>query len=947
MEPLIFVMLVAVMDLVGLAATTAAPRQSLLNSKSLLPTAASPSPCPKKCGDMNISDIFDDPQMHYPFGIGSGCFRPGLELMCNQSTNSSKLFLGDDTTEVAIIGNGYVVVKFNIHVMQRTVSSYSGSWTPGRSFTMYADDTLKSRFIVIGCGVDVYLWDENQKKVGNCSTFCESEKETRMHIGDCSRIGCCSIPIDRQPNPIFFKINRDKEKSKLALQNVKAFMHSYTKGSSDTYTGDYIYTHEDLESSDAVQGMDFSYVVLAWGINDQPTCERAREENATYACVSEHSECTSNTMGIGYTCSCSQNYKGSPYILGGCQDFNEYNISWPNSNCTRKCGNVYVPFPFGLKKGCYGRESFRLECKNEQLFIPHIVESENFWSPEAKNYQVMDVLVDEGLLQVKMPLNKSYSLAVEDNTYTSTGQWANLSWVISNITCRAAIQNRNHYACVSGNSSCLYINDAKWGPRGYRCKCNPGYEGNPYVAHGCNDVDECSQSFPVCDEMCSNTIGSYICWKCPTGTDFNPVKRKCIKNGRRSLLLGIIIGISSGIGILLFAVCIILITRQLKKDEQNRIRKKHFSKNQGLLLQHLISSDENIADKTRIFSLEELEIATNNFDQARILGQGGHGTVYKGILLDQRVVAIKRAKLVNASKINEFINEVALLSQIIHRNVVKLFGCCLETEVPLLVYEFISNGTLYDKLHNGPNKLCPLTWEDRLRIAAETAGALAYLHSAASISIFHRDLKSSNILLDDNYTVKLSDFGASRSIPMDQKQVVTAVQGTFGYLDPEYYHTGHLSEKSDVYSFGVIIVELLTRKKPIFTNSFGEPINLSNCFLQALREGSFSELLDEKVLEESTREERTEMVNLVEMCLKMRGEERPTMKEVEMRLQFIQTSRGRPQSDQTRIEGNQFQLACDLVYTYPDNISDLAMSQDTISQASMEKQFMVSMNSPR
>ncbi|KAJ4812109.1 Wall-associated kinase family protein [Rhynchospora pubera] len=948
------VMLVTVTVLLVFASTTAAPRENLLNSKSLLPSVVSLSHCPRICGDTNITEILgDDSLMPYPFGLGPGCFRPGFELICNHSSYPPKLCLGDGTT--LLLGNNYAWVKFNVHIMPHTVSSYTGSWAPGRPFTIWpnpTDDMLQSSFTVIGCGVDAYLWGgENQKEIGSCSTFCESRKETRLHIGSCNGIGCCNISIDGQPTPIVFKINRNNEKNKLAVQNVKAFIYSHINIGFSELGIDYDnlkYTQEDLESIDTVQGIAFFVVILSWGINDQPTCENARENNTTYACVSEHSNCINNRMYTGYTCTCLQNYKGNPYTLGGCQDSNQYNRSWPESNCARKCGNVSVPFPFGLTKGCYGRESFRLECRDAQLFIPHVDESKSFWSDdEAKNYQVIDVLVDEGLLQVKMALNKSYSLAVEDNTYTSTGQWANLSWVISNISCRAAIQDRNNYACVSGNSFCLNITAPAWGTLGYRCKCSQGYQGNPYVINGCTDVDECSQPTPVCDEICSNTVGSYICWKCPRGTDFNPVKRKCVNNGRRTLLLGIIIGISTGIGILLLTVCIILITRQWKRDEQKRIRRRHFSKNQGLLLQHLISSDENIAKKTKNFSSEELEAATNNFDQARILGQGGHGTIYKGILLDQRIVAIKRAKLVNASEINQFINEVALLSQVVHRNVVKLFGCCLETEVPLLVYEFISNGTLYDKLHDKPDEICSLTWKDRLRIAAETAGALSYLHSEASISIFHRDLKSANILLDDNYTAKLSDFGASRSVPMDQKQVVTAVQGTFGYLDPEYYHTGHLSEKSDVYSFGVIIVELLTRKKPIFTNSLSEPINLSNCFLQALREGSFSELLDENVLEESTREERTAVVNLVEMCLKMRGEERPTMKEVEMRLQFIRTSRGRLLSGQTMIEGNQSQLASDLVYTCPDNIVDLVMNQDTISQASMEKQFMVSMNSPR
>eukprot|EP00268_Persea_americana_P062683 TRINITY_DN80550_c0_g1_i1.p1 TRINITY_DN80550_c0_g1~~TRINITY_DN80550_c0_g1_i1.p1 ORF type:complete len:212 (+),score=28.09 TRINITY_DN80550_c0_g1_i1:101-736(+) len=169
----------------------------------------------------------------------------------------------------------------------------------------------------------------------------------------------------------------------------------------------------------------------------------------------------------------------------------------------------------------------------------------------------------------------------------------------------------------------------------------------------------------------------------------------------------------------------------LNKRKLIQLKQKFFQQNGGLLLQQQIAGCEGTVETAKIFTAEELKRATHNFHESRILGAGGYGTVYKGILPDNRVVAIKKSKIVDESQIEQFINEVVVLSRINHKNVVKLLGCCLETQVPMLVYEFVTNGTLFHHIHDA-NHESSMSWENRLRIAAETACALSYLHSAAS-----------------------------------------------------------------------------------------------------------------------------------------------------------------------------------------------------------------------
>ncbi|KAL9249773.1 Wall-associated receptor kinase 17-like protein [Drosera capensis] len=319
-------------------------------------------------------------------------------------------------------------------------------------------------------------------------------------------------------------------------------------------------------------------------------------------------------------------------------------------------------------------------------------------------------------------------------------------------------------------------------------------------------------------------------------------------------------------------------------------KEKFFKQNGGLLLKQLSSTTSESMEATATFREEELRLATNNFSKEFILGKGGYSTVYKGLLSDGRAVAIKRSKIVDEGQIDQFINELVILSRINHRNVVKLLGCCLETEVPLLVYELISNGTLYEHIH-AENGVSWLSWNNCLRIAVEIADAIAYMHSAASVPIIHRDIKSANILLDNSYMAKVSDFGASRLIPLDQTQVCTAVQGTLGYLDPEYFFSNQLTEKSDVYSFGVVLVELLTRETPVALAKKMENRILSSYFLVSPQEDHLFDIIVPQLAKDASREQLVAFVDLIRKCVSVNGEDRPTMREVATHLEQLRSQR--------------------------------------------------------
>ncbi|GJZ48482.1 kinase RLK-Pelle-WAK family protein [Tanacetum coccineum] len=461
-----------------------------------------------------------------------------------------------------------------------------------------------------------------------------------------------------------------------------------------------------------------------------------------------------------------------------------------------------------------------------------------------------------------------------------------LDWAIGNETCDIASKDTDKFLC-KGHSECDYNYT---GP-GYRCRCSEGYEGNPYIANNCTNINECEQNNHDCIDQatCIDKEGTYKC-SCKKGYSGDGRKDGTGCTFDKSLIVEISICTSVSVIVLLILVTWAYVG--IKKRKHMKLREKFFRKNGGIMLQQRISRDGGSRDRLKVlFTAKELKRATNNYDASKIIGKGGFGTVFKGVLSDNRIVAVKKSKLVDQTKtqIEQFINEVVILSQINHRNVVKLIGCCLETEVPLLVYEFIPNGTLSDHIHNRGKSLA-ISWEIRIRIATETAEALSYLHSAASVPIVHRDIKPTNILLDDSYVAKVADFGASRLIPGDHIELATIVQGTLGYLDPEYLQTNTLTDKSDVYSFGVVLAELFTGRKALSFDKPEEEQNLAMYFLSSLKKGRLFHILDEKLQLNEVPNEIVQVSRLAERCLCVKGDERPTMKEVAIELEGILAS---------------------------------------------------------
>ncbi|CDP06160.1 unnamed protein product [Coffea canephora] len=225
------------------------------------------------------------------------------------------------------------------------------------------------------------------------------------------------------------------------------------------------------------------------------------------------------------------------------------------------------------------------------------------------------------------------------------------------------------------------------------------------------------------------------------------------------------------------------------------------------------------------FTLRDLDIATNRFSAENVIGEGGYGVVYRGRLVNGTEVAVKKLlnNLGQAEK--EFRVEVEAIGHVRHKNLVRLLGYCIEGVQRMLVYEYVNNGNLEQWLHGTMKQHGTLTWDARMKVLLGTAKALAYLHEAIEPKVVHRDIKSSNILIDDEFNAKVSDFGLAKLLGSGESHITTRVMGTFGYVAPEYANSGLLNEKSDIYSFGVLLLEAVTGRDPV---DYARPANEVN-----------------------------------------------------------------------------------------------------------------------
>ncbi|XP_062231014.1 probable receptor-like protein kinase At5g18500 [Phragmites australis] len=294
------------------------------------------------------------------------------------------------------------------------------------------------------------------------------------------------------------------------------------------------------------------------------------------------------------------------------------------------------------------------------------------------------------------------------------------------------------------------------------------------------------------------------------------------------------------------------------------------------------------------FTLRDLELATNRFSKDNVIGEGGYGVVYRGRLSNGTPVAVKKILNNLGQAEREFRVEVEAIGHVRHKNLVRLLGYCVEGIQRMLVYEYVNNGNLESWLHGELSQYSSLTWLARMKILLGTAKALAYLHEAIEPKVVHRDIKASNILIDDEFNAKISDFGLAKMLGAGKSHIATRVMGTFGYVAPEYANSGLLNEKSDVYSFGVVLLEAITGRDPIDYDRPPNEVNLVDWLKMMVANRRSEEVVDPNLERRPSTKELKRALLTALRCIDLNAEKRPRMDQV---VQMLDSNEPIPQEE--------------------------------------------------